>query len=80
MWRGNGGGHPNFGRFFLQELGLIINLESLYYELYILVSKLGFSKTDVLKMTKLERVLYITYLKREKEAENNAIEQHRGSR
>lgn len=69
--RDGSGGAVN-RKFFLTELGQIINLDLLLQEAYILIKGVGMTYSDVKSLTKTERLIFINLLNKEVDQQNRA--------
>ena len=65
-------GDPFHSKFFFPELVSNLTVDFLYEEAYILVSKIGFSYSDVKCMSRVERAIYIKLYTEELKRINDA--------
>ncbi len=54
-------GHPDGHQFFFSELTDSLSSDDLLYQAYILISKVGFSYSDVKGMKKEERLAFLKF-------------------
>ena len=54
-------GHPDGHQFFFSELTDSLSSDDLLYQAYILISKVGFSYSDVKSMKKEERLAFLKF-------------------